>query len=159
LRQLHATFVDRGWILAIAAPFDNQDWSYRDYSAVTDYQILMAYDKHFAGGEPGAIAPQPWFIETLNRRMGELDPAKTIIAIVNYCYDWGSQIPATDLTFSDAMQTAEKNRANIVLDPETLNPHFDYRDDHRDAHEVWFLNATTAYNEIQVADIFRPKGY
>ncbi len=125
----------------------------------TDYQILMAYDEHFEEGEPGAIASQGWFVDTLSQRMRELDPAKTIIAIGNYAYDWSGQPSAVDMTFQEAVLASKESEAPITFDPATLNPHFDYREDDGSTHHVWFLDAVTAQNQIRAADVFRPKGY
>ena len=78
----------------------------------TDYQILMAYDEHFEEGEPGAIASQSWFVDKLTRRMKELDPAKTIIAIGNYGYDWtDNKPPALDMTFQETVLTSKESEA------------------------------------------------
>ncbi|MFA5902086.1 MAG: glycosyl hydrolase family 18 protein, partial [Hyphomicrobium sp.] len=124
LREMRVAFASHGWIIAICAPFDDPDWAYRSYAAAADYQILMAYDEHFEEGEPGAIASQPWYVDKLSRRMKELDPAKTIIAIGNYGYDWSGKPPAVDMTFQETVLTSKESEAPITFDPQTLNPHF-----------------------------------
>jgi cellulose synthase/poly-beta-1,6-N-acetylglucosamine synthase-like glycosyltransferase/peptidoglycan/xylan/chitin deacetylase (PgdA/CDA1 family)/spore germination protein YaaH len=159
LRELRTAFAPHGWIVAIAAPFDDPDWNYRSYASATDYQILMAYDEHFEEGVPGAIASQSWFVDKLTRRMKELDPAHTIVAIGNYGYDWGAKPPAVDMTFQETVLTSKESEAPIVFDPQTLNPHFDYREDDGSTHQVWFLDAVTAQNQTRAADVFRPAGY
>jgi peptidoglycan-N-acetylglucosamine deacetylase len=159
LHELKAAFSSHGWLLAIAAPFDDPEWTYRSYAAATDYQILMAYDEHFEEGEPGPIASQSWFVDKLSRRMKELDPAKTIIAIGNYGYDWTGKPPAVDMTFQETVLTSKESEAPIVFDPQTLNPHFDYQEDDGSIHHVWFLDAVTAHNQMRAADVFRPRGY
>ena len=159
LHEMRAAFAPHGWLVAIAAPFDDPEWTYRSYAAATDYQILMAYDEHFEEGEPGAIASQSWFVDKLSRRMSELDPAKTIVAIGNYGYDWSGKPPADDVTFQQTVLTSKELEAPITFDPQTLNPHFDYREDDGSIHHVWFLDAVTAQNQMRAADVFRPKGY
>jgi len=159
LHELKAAFVPHGWLLAIAAPIDDPDWTYRSYAAATDYQILMAYDEHFEEGQPGSIASQSWFVDKLSRRMKELDPAKTIIAIGNYAYDWTDRGPALDMTFQESVLTSKESEASILFDPQTLNPHFDYQEDDGSVHHVWFLDAVTAQNQMHAADVFRPRGY
>jgi cellulose synthase/poly-beta-1,6-N-acetylglucosamine synthase-like glycosyltransferase/peptidoglycan/xylan/chitin deacetylase (PgdA/CDA1 family) len=159
LREMRARFSPHGWLLAIAAPFDDPEWTYRSYAAATDYQILMAYDEHFEEGEPGAIASQSWFVAKLSRRMKELDPAHTIVAIGNYGYDWAAKPPAVDMTFQETVLTSKESKAPIVFDPQTLNPHFDFQEDDGSIHHVWFLDAVTAHNQIRAADVFRPVGY
>lgn len=159
LRELRAAFVPHGWLVAIAAPFDDPSWPYRSYAAAADYQILMAYDEHFEEGAPGAIASQSWFVDKLSQRMRELDPAKTIIALGNYAYDWSGGQAAVDMTFQASMLASKESEAQIAFDPQSLNPHFDYREDDGSTHQVWFLDAVTAQNQMRAADVFRPKGY
>jgi cellulose synthase/poly-beta-1,6-N-acetylglucosamine synthase-like glycosyltransferase/peptidoglycan/xylan/chitin deacetylase (PgdA/CDA1 family)/spore germination protein YaaH len=159
LHELKAAFASHEWLLAIAAPFDDPDWMYRSYAAATDYQILMAYDEHFEEGQPGAIASQAWFVDKLTRRMKELDPEKTIIALGNYGYDWTSKPPALDMTFQETILTSKESEAPILFDPISLNPHFDYQEDDGSLHHVWFLDAVTAQNQMRAADVFRPRGY
>jgi spore germination protein YaaH len=59
----------------------------------------MAYDEHYANKDHGPIASQSWYEERLSKRMGELDPAKTIIALGNYGYDWAKDRTRTKLVF------------------------------------------------------------
>ena len=159
LYELRAAFAPRGWLVAVAAPFDDPDWPYRSYAAATDYQILMAYDEHFEEGSPGAIASQSWYVDKLSRRMSELDPAKTIVALGNYAYDWSGGKSAVDMTFQESMLASKESEAPITFDAHTLNPHFEYREDDGSIHQVWFLDAVTAQNQMRAADVFRPKGY
>ncbi|WP_210186515.1 polysaccharide deacetylase family protein [Hyphomicrobium sp. NDB2Meth4] len=159
LREMRSAFAPYGWLVAVAAPFDDPDWPYRSYAAATDYQILMAYDEHFEEGSAGAIASQPWYVDKLTQRMRELDPEKTIIAIGNYAYDWSGKGPDDDMTFQASMLSSKESEAPITFDAQTLNPHFEYREDDGSTHQVWFLDAVTAHNQMRAADVFRPKGY
>ena len=159
LHEMRAAFAPHGWLVAIAAPFDDPEWTYRSYAAATDFQILMAYDEHFEEGEAGAIASQSWFVDKLSRRMKELDPAHTIVAIGNYGYDWAGKAPAVDMTFQETVLTSKESEAQIVFDPQTLNPYFEYQEDDGNIHHVWFLDAVTAHNQLRAADVFRPIGY
>ena len=42
----------------------------------SDYLMLMAYDEHWATGQPGSIASQDWFEQTLANRMRNSTPRK-----------------------------------------------------------------------------------
>ncbi|WP_296201091.1 polysaccharide deacetylase family protein [uncultured Hyphomicrobium sp.] len=159
LREMRQAFAPHGWLVAICAPFDDPDWTYRVYATVTDYQILMAYDEHFEEGSAGAIASQPWFVDKLSQRMKELNPAHTIVALGNYGYDWGGKGPAIDMTFQETVLSSKESEAPILFDPATLNPYFQYKEDDGSTHDVWFLDAVTAHNQIRAADVFRPMGY
>ncbi len=157
--EIHAAFQARGWLVAVAAPFDDPDWDYRSYAGACDYVVLMGYDEHWSSGRPGPIASQSWFSTRLGARMRSLDPARTIVAIGNYGYDWkvgGDK--ADEMTFDQVMQRAGDKDAAIELEPLTLNPRFSYDEDGK-AHRVWFLNAVSATHQMRAADRYRPAGY
>jgi peptidoglycan-N-acetylglucosamine deacetylase len=160
LKELGAIFKPRGWLVLVAAPFDDPSWSYKVYAKHCDFLMLMGYDEHWSSGEPGPVASQSWFSTRLAARMRELDPAHTIVAIGNYGYDWteGGERQADDLTFQEVMLAAKDAKATIEFDPEMMNPRFSYGDGGK-THRVWFLDATTAYNHLRAADRYRPAGY
>ena len=159
LAETSAAFAPHGWIVVVASPFDDDNWPYADYAKLIDYTLLMGYDEHDNADEPGSIAGQSWFEENLDKRMRELSPSRTIIGIGNYGYDWSEGHPADAMTFEDAAVAARDSQADIVFDDQTNNPHFSYLEDDNTKHDVWFLDAVTAYNQIHAADVYEPAGY
>ena len=158
LRQLSAAFRPRGWIVVVASPFDNDKWPFASYAHLADYTLLMAYDEHITPRAPGSIAGQSWYENTLDKRMKVLDPGHTIIAIGNYAYDWNGD-DVDSLPFQDAVVAAHDSGADVAFDDATNNPHFSYLEDDDTKHDVWFLDAVTAFNEIHAADPYQPAGY
>ena len=157
--ELGAAFKPHRWLVAIAVPFDDTAWNYQAYGKSADFVVLMAYDQHWSEGEAGAIAGQSWFEDTLAKRMEGLDPSRTIVALGGYGYDWVKGEEASDLTFQEAMLAARDSEADIEFDDASLNPHFSYVEDDGKAHDVWFLDGVTAYNQINEADRYRVAGY
>ena len=148
----------------LTAPVDDEAWPFRRLQAAADAIVLMAYDQHYGTGDPGPPAGQDWFQTLMARRMAQLDPAKVVLALGAYGYDWtlpGGKDPghADAVTFHEATQIAHDSEATITLDEASLNPTFGYEDETGRAHAVWFLDAVTLYNQIRVADAFRPRGY
>ena len=159
LSALSASFSGHGWIVAATAPFDDDKWPFASFASVVDYTMLMALDEHYATGEAGPIASQDWYESNLDKRMAVLDPAATIVLMANYGYDWvKGQSPATPLQFSEAMVAARDAGAPVAFDHASNNPHFRYEDTDG-VHDVWFLDAVTAFNQIHAADAYRPAGY
>ncbi len=95
---------------------------------------------------------------------------KLICAVGNYGYDWTLSIPGSpkkghsakkikpqvvnteNLSVSDAWQRASDADADLNLDYDTLNPHFEYIDeDSNQRHVVWFLDSVTLLNELRGA--------
>ena len=159
LQELSEVFADSGYTTVLAVPMDNDDWPYESYAKIVDYLLLMGYDEHWSTGEPGSIAGQGWFEKALDKRMRTLDPAHTIVSLGGYGYDWPDGHPANSLSFQKAVLSAREAGADIVVDPESLNPHFSFVEEDGKRHDVWFLDAVTAFNEIHAADPYQPAGY
>ena len=157
--EMQAQFAPHRWVVAMAVPFDDDNWNYEAYASRADYLVLMAYDQHWAGGQPGSVAAQTWFEQTIEKRMAKLDPDHTIVALGNYGYDWVKGEEATDLTFQEAILAARDSEADIDFDDDTLNPHFSFVEDDGKTHDVWLLDAVTTFNEVHAADPYRPAGY
>ncbi|MEO9077997.1 MAG: glycosyltransferase, partial [Rhodanobacter sp.] len=159
LTELNDAFDPHGWGIVLSVPFDDASWDYAGYADIVDFVVLMAYDEHWAGKTPGSIAGQEWFERTLEKRMKELDPDQTIVAIGSYGYDWSRGQNAEALTFQDAMDRASDAQVDITFDTATQNPHFSYNEDNGSTHQVWFLDGVTVFNEIHSADEYKPYGY
>lgn len=160
MKEISAAFHERGWKIAQAVPFDNPDWNYKEYASISDYLMLMAYDEHWGTGSPGAISSQNWFEINLAKRMQQLDPAKTIVCIGNYGYDWSNKKKEADeVSFQETVLSARDSEAKITFDPAAKNPTFSYDEDDGSHHTVWFLDAMTALNQIKAAGKYQPFGF
>ncbi|HYJ90950.1 MAG TPA: glycosyl hydrolase family 18 protein, partial [Pyrinomonadaceae bacterium] len=161
--ELHQELQKRNLILAQAVPFDNPDWNYKAFANVTDYLMLMAYDEHWSDGGAGPVAGQDWFEEALGRRMKELSPAKTIVCIGNYGYNWSdASKEAETVSFQDSLVTARESLdspTDIKFDPVSKNPYYTYDEDDGSTHTVWFLDAITAFNQIKNARKYNVAGF
>ncbi len=149
VRETHAAFAKRGLLVAMAVPFDDSNWPYAAFGKAADRLFLMAYDEHWETGAPGPIASQRWFVDTLARRLAGLDPAKTIVCIGQYAYDWSDGSPST-LTVEEAWLRAHDSESAIRFDASSGNATFDYDDDGH-SHHVWLLDAASAFNQIAAA--------
>ena len=162
VNELHQELQKRSLILAQAVPFDNPDWNYKAFAGITDYLMLMGYDQHWSTGEPGPVAGDDWFDSILKKRMAELNPAKTIVCIGSYGYDWSdSGEEAETVSFEDALITAKESLDNpeqIKFDPASKNPYFKYDEDDGSTHTVWFLDAVSAYGQIKNAKTYNVAG-
>jgi cellulose synthase/poly-beta-1,6-N-acetylglucosamine synthase-like glycosyltransferase/peptidoglycan/xylan/chitin deacetylase (PgdA/CDA1 family) len=159
LGELSDAFAPHGWGIVLSVPFDDESWDYKGFADIVDFELLMAYDQHWAGKDPGSIAGQDWFEQTLDKRMKELDPDQTLVALGSYGYDWAAGRTAEALTFQDAMDRAKDAQASIDFDADSENPHYSYSEDDGTEHQVWFLDGATAFNQVHAADGYKPWGY
>jgi cellulose synthase/poly-beta-1,6-N-acetylglucosamine synthase-like glycosyltransferase/spore germination protein YaaH len=164
LARARAALKPLGREVWVAVPFGDDSWNLRKFRAVSDSVVLMAYDQHWGGGEPGPVTAQDWFERTMAYDMRQLDPAHTIVALGAHGYDWtlaDKQGPASGqaVGFYDATQRAHDANAAVTLDDDSLNPNFEYIGDDGRKHVVWFLDVVTFFNQMKVADAYRPQGY
>ncbi len=164
LAEARAALKPSGREVWVSLPFNDDSWDLKTFQSVSDSVVLMAYDQHWGTGDPGPASGEPWYEQVLAKDMAKLDPARTIITFGAYGYDWrvaDDRAPghAEAVTFYDATQRAHDADAHVTLDDNELNPNFDFMDDDGHKHIVWFLDATTVYNQIKVTDAYRPLGY
>jgi cellulose synthase/poly-beta-1,6-N-acetylglucosamine synthase-like glycosyltransferase/spore germination protein YaaH/peptidoglycan/xylan/chitin deacetylase (PgdA/CDA1 family) len=164
LAKARAALKPLGREVWVTAPFDDDDWPLKALQANSDSLMLMAYDEHWLTGKSGPTAGEDWFEKYLNSRLSMLDPSHTIVAFGAYGYDWtapdaSGQGRADAVTFHEAIQNAHDSDVDIDMDDNALNPHYGYIDDDGAKHDVWFLDATTTFNQIKVTDPWHVRGY
>jgi cellulose synthase/poly-beta-1,6-N-acetylglucosamine synthase-like glycosyltransferase/spore germination protein YaaH/peptidoglycan/xylan/chitin deacetylase (PgdA/CDA1 family) len=164
IAQARAALKPLGREVWVTTPFADDSYPYKSLQDAADAILLMAYDQHYGGGDPGPVAAQDWFETTIARRMETLDPAKTIVLLGAHGYDWTLKGPknaahSEAILFNESTQKAHDAEAQVEMDENSLNPTFGYQDDAGLKHAVWFLDAPTLFNQIKVADGFRPLGY
>jgi hypothetical protein len=65
---------------------------------------------------------------------------------------------AVERTFEEAVLTAKESKGVIHYDAASFNPTFTYADDDDRLHEVWMLDATTAFNQLAIVGNLGAKG-
>lgn len=164
--DLSAALHSAGREVSINLPVNNDSFDYHKLSSLVDYVILMAYDQHYSGSEPGPVAALDWFENMLRLRQTDVPPSKTIVAIGNYAYDWKEGSEPDIKTFEEAVLTAAESsdkdeKIQIELDPASLNPKFEWievEDGQEKRHQVWMLDAVSAFNQVALTRSFGAGG-
>lgn len=160
LNELSSDLHAKGMKLYVSVQVRNEDFDYKAISAAVDGVVIMNYDEHFPGGTPGPVASQDWFTDNLDSAIDEIPKEKLIVAIGNYGYDWVERPKKDKLPHGVADKSVSVQEAwigsrdaeeDVDYDGDALNPHFSYRDDDDFRHDVWFLDAVTALNEMRAA--------
>ncbi len=158
LQELYNDLHAKGLKLYIAVAV-NEKADYAALATVSDGLILMNYDQHYPGGEPGAVAAQDWFVKNLQDALKVIPKEKIICAVANYGYDWAMKkgqkkgTPPEDnhtVSAQDAWLEASDAETDINFDDDAMNPHFAYLDGNV-RHDVWFLDGVTALNQMRAA--------
>jgi cellulose synthase/poly-beta-1,6-N-acetylglucosamine synthase-like glycosyltransferase/peptidoglycan/xylan/chitin deacetylase (PgdA/CDA1 family)/spore germination protein YaaH len=162
LNELSSDLHAKGLKLYVSVQVRNEDFDYKAISSPVDGVVIMNYDEHFPGGTPGPVASEDWFLDNLQSAVEEIPKDKLICAIGNYGYDWvekpkskTGKLPPGEADKSVSVQEAwigsRDAEEEVDFDGDALNPHFSYLDDDNFRHDVWFLDAVTALNEMRAA--------
>jgi cellulose synthase/poly-beta-1,6-N-acetylglucosamine synthase-like glycosyltransferase/peptidoglycan/xylan/chitin deacetylase (PgdA/CDA1 family) len=154
---LAASLHTAGLKLMIALPARDDAYDYEFFGKQADAIVLMNYDEHWLTSGPGPIASQDWFVENLRQVLEVVPARKIVVTIGNYAYDWPevgkkAKESAESLTIQDALLHAYESETPVEFDPVSLNPHYSYSDEHNHVHQVWMLDAVTAYNELRASE-------
>ena len=128
VKELYGDLQSRGLKLYIAVPVNDRQFDYAGIARLSDGLILMNYDEHYPGGQPGAIASPDWFINNLEEALAVMPREKIIAAL-----------------------EAEEAETDVNFDDDAMNPHIAYLDDNNIRHDVWFLDGVTALNQMRAA--------
>jgi cellulose synthase/poly-beta-1,6-N-acetylglucosamine synthase-like glycosyltransferase/peptidoglycan/xylan/chitin deacetylase (PgdA/CDA1 family) len=170
IRELYSDLHPLNLRLYVNTAVAASDSDLKQIAANSDGIILMNYDEHQTTSDPGPIASQDWFVDNLRRVLKIVPKEKIICAVGNYGYDWTLSTPAPpkkgshnkpakpqvlnteDFPVSEAWQRASDADADLDLEDNSLNPHFEYIDeDTNQRHAVWFLDSVTMLNELRAA--------
>jgi len=157
-QDLHA----KGLKLYVSVQVRNEDFNYAAIARNVDGVVLMNYDEHYPyPGKPGPVASQDWFTENIATAKKTVPQDKLICAIANYGYDWAQRprkgkLPpdvkdTVNVSVQEAWLIARDSEEDVDFDSDSMNPHIRYLDEHNLQHNVWFLDAVTALNEMRAA--------
>jgi cellulose synthase/poly-beta-1,6-N-acetylglucosamine synthase-like glycosyltransferase/spore germination protein YaaH/peptidoglycan/xylan/chitin deacetylase (PgdA/CDA1 family) len=160
LNELSGDLHAKGMKLYVSVYAHNPTWNYRAIAAAADGVVVMNYDEHYPTGGPGPVASQDWFINNLKYLESIVPRDKLICSIGNFGYDWATKpkhgkMPPREAnktqTVQEAWLAARDSEADIDFDDDSLNPHISYLDENNIQHDIWFLDAVTALNEMRAA--------
>ena len=140
------------WLITLAVPVDNAEWSLGAYAKVADRLVLMDYDEHTTDAEAGPIASQQWFVDHLKAALTVVPRNKAIVGVGSYSYDWTGTGKGDTGSVEDVWLAAHDSQSPIQFDKGSGNPTFSY-EENGDTHAVWFLDAVSAWNQLRASDM------
>ena len=129
-----------------------------DYAALgraVDAALLMTYEWGYTYGPPMAVAPLPNVRAVLDYAVTELLPAKILLGVPNYGYDWPlpfvqGQTWAQSISNQRAIELAIQYNIAIQYDGTAQAPYFHYTDGSGTVHEVWFEDARSLETKFRL---------
>lgn len=153
-RELITTLRPLGKHVAYAVPAGVEPADLREIAATVDQVYAMVFDEHYSGGDPGPIASQQFYLEHARSIAAVVPREKLILMVGAYGYDWNDKtgkIKADGATFQDVIRDMRDSGAVMRMDHVSLNPVITYQSPDSTDHELWFLDAITAYNQMRIA--------
>jgi len=166
--RLANIFRARGKLVTISVPAMLKDepsahwkgaFDYRAIGQAVDRVVLMTYEEHWPGSDPGPIASIPWITGVLTYAASNIDTGKLLLGVPMYGYDWPlDKGKGKSVTYTRAMNLASRYQAEIQWDDVMQAPHFSYTDDNGVVHRVWFENVASIRAKVAVVRRFGIKG-
>lgn len=156
--ELYSTLNKKGYIVTQDIQPFNEAYDLKRLSKVNDFIFLMAYDQHNAPGLPGPIASHKWVEAALHEASRGIPAEKLILCIPGYGYDWQDGRLGTVTTYQHAITKATETGAKIYFDNHTYNLNFNYWDENKAKHTVYFTDAATNFNAMRAAHDFGAAG-
>jgi cellulose synthase/poly-beta-1,6-N-acetylglucosamine synthase-like glycosyltransferase/peptidoglycan/xylan/chitin deacetylase (PgdA/CDA1 family)/spore germination protein YaaH len=148
MSELTDTLHEVGYVVSEDVPVDDDAYDLKSLAAIVDFLVPMIYDEHYQTGDPGPVASEDFFENELDKLAKVLPASKLVAGFGNYGYDWliGGK-GGTEVAFSDVMTAAAETKKAIQWDEQTENPVLRYSVGDQQ-HEIWFLDAVTALNQV-----------
>jgi cellulose synthase/poly-beta-1,6-N-acetylglucosamine synthase-like glycosyltransferase/peptidoglycan/xylan/chitin deacetylase (PgdA/CDA1 family)/spore germination protein YaaH len=164
-KELHDAMHSVGKLSTQAVAAGDPDAFIQGTAAVNDKIFPMLFDEHYSEGEPGPIASQGFYVAQAKRFARLVAPSKLILMLGAFGYDWNDAEAvgakkAEPYEFAEIMRAARgPGQPRPRFDPVSLNPYMQWTSPDSTDHVLWYLDATTAYNEIKVGDALGVAGH
>lgn len=158
IKELATKLHKYGKLLTIDVPAKTYDartgWAgafdYKELGKYCDLIIIMIYDYHYPGSQPGPISPLDWYERVLDFAITQIPKNKIVAGIPFYGYDWPASGRAKGVTYEMAIDLAKKYYAKVYFDYKVGEATFTYTA-FLTRHEVWFNIAKSTELRIKIA--------
>lgn len=136
----------------------------RDQQAeVVDYFIIMGYDEHYTGSEPGSVASLSFEREGIESTIAEGVPADKIISAVPFYTrlwktDTNGDVTSEAIGMDRADQTLEDNGVTTNWSEETSQDYAEYHDSDGALYQIWLENEKSLEEKAKLVQEYNLAG-
>ncbi|MCI2399911.1 polysaccharide deacetylase family protein [Aliiroseovarius subalbicans] len=157
--ELKNAFESVGKESCIISAIDSALFEHSKIADMAHRFIGLAFQEPGPFSGPTPLAAQHWYEDNLNEILSRLPAEKLVIALGSFGMDWISGQPNPEyLNFFDITEAVALNNGSIEMDRTSLNSRASFLDDRRRRHQVWFLDALSAHNQLTRAPLDRIGG-
>ena len=130
-----------------------KDFDYNAIGRSADYVMVMTYDQHWNGSEPGPIGGKDWMIEVMDYATQEIAKEKLLLGIPSYGRAWPlNGNPATSITAKRAEELIRIKGASPVYNPVTAEISFNYVDDEGQPRIAYYTDARGLQEKLKLIE-------
>ena len=126
IRELSIPCRQKGIILSVdnyVPARYNSFYNLKEQGIVADYVIMMGYDEHFAGGEPGSVSSISYVKNGISGMLEDVPKEKLINAVPFYTRLWteagDGSITSKAMGIADAKKWVENNQVELTWQADT----------------------------------------
>jgi spore germination protein YaaH len=107
--------------IAVAIPAEpDEGYPTRALTRVADFVLVMLYDQHWAGSDPGPISAPDWMARNLSRVVGEVGASRVIAGLPLYGYHWVKGTSGAGVSHATAARTAQRDGIRLSRDSASM---------------------------------------
>lgn len=124
LRELSVSCREKGIILSVdnyVPAAYNQFYDRKEQGIVVDYVIIMGYDEHYAGGEPGSVASLTYVKNGIEKTLEDVPKEKVINGVPFYTRIWAetdSETKSEAVGIAKAKEWVKENQVELYWQEE-----------------------------------------
>jgi cellulose synthase/poly-beta-1,6-N-acetylglucosamine synthase-like glycosyltransferase/peptidoglycan/xylan/chitin deacetylase (PgdA/CDA1 family) len=125
-------------------------WKRKAIVEASDFVVVNMYLQAWTRSKPGPLAPDNRFAEVAKEVVSHVGTTKLVMAIGNGAVDWvsGQVLPET-ISVPEALTRIGAAGASIDFSAPGLNSYSSFTDADGKRHQLWMLDAVSAYNNIR----------
>lgn len=164
-RELAAVLRPKNLLVTASIPAKTYDDKKTAHSGAFDYQgiapyldmvMIMTYDEHYSGGDPGPVASFSWVEKVIGYTLRSFPPKKVALGIAAYGYDWGLG-KGKALTYTGIQNLIKKHQIAPKWHSEYKVPYFTYKS-WGVTHQVWYENSYSTSFKVDLVKKYGLKG-
>ena len=164
IRELSAACRKRGLVLSVdnGVPSSGGLARYHvpEQGEFADYVIVMAYDEHYRGGEPGSTASLPFVQQAISDTLAMVPEEKVICGVPFYTRLWTETSSGTgsEAMGMDAAAAFAKEQGMSVQWLDELGQNYARAEEDGTVYELWLEDSESMQARMQVIDAYRLAG-
>ncbi len=125
----------------------------------SDIIFVEAFNQHYETGQLDAIASLKWVEGWMRNLSNQVPKDKFVLSMPSFGLNWGKKgEEQTEMTYRTALSIAEEAGATVKFNPATYNLEYEYVDEDKVPHKVFFTDAVTTFNQLRTVSHFGWRG-